>query len=41
VLRLEGAARRIADGLGAKHISLTITHSGNLAVAQVIFEDGT
>jgi len=40
VLRLEGAARQIADGLGAKNISLTITHSGNLAVAQVIFEDG-
>jgi holo-[acyl-carrier protein] synthase len=39
-LRLDGAARQIADGLRAKNISLTITHSGNLAVAQVIFEDG-
>jgi len=37
-LRLEGAAREIADGLGVKHISVTITHSGNLALAQVIFE---
>jgi holo-[acyl-carrier protein] synthase len=39
-LRLEGAARQIADSLRARNISLTITHSGNLAVAQVIFEDG-
>jgi holo-[acyl-carrier protein] synthase len=37
-LHLAGAARQIADGLGVKHISLTITHSGNLALAQVIFE---
>ncbi|HXX45754.1 MAG TPA: holo-ACP synthase [Candidatus Acidoferrales bacterium] len=38
-LRLEGAAREIADRLGVKHISVTITHSGNLALAQVIFEN--
>lgn len=38
-LRLDGAARQIADGLRVRNISLTITHSGNLAVAQVIFED--
>jgi holo-[acyl-carrier protein] synthase len=37
-LKLDGAARTIADGLGVKHIVLTITHSGNLAIAQVIFE---
>ena len=37
-LHLAGVAREIADGLGVKHISLTITHSGNLALAQVIFE---
>jgi holo-[acyl-carrier protein] synthase len=37
-LQLAGAARRIADGLGVKNISLSITHSGNLALAQVIFE---
>lgn len=37
-LRLDGVARRIADGLGVKNISVSITHSGNLALAQVIFE---
>jgi holo-[acyl-carrier protein] synthase len=37
-LHLAGAARQIADGLGVKNISLSITHSGNLALAQVIFE---
>jgi len=38
-LDLEGAARRFANDLGVKNISLTITHSGNLALAQVIFEN--
>jgi holo-[acyl-carrier protein] synthase len=38
-LRLEGVARQIANALRVGNISLTITHSGNLAVAQVIFED--
>lgn len=38
-LLLEGVARQIADRLGVKNISLTITHSGNLALAQVIFEN--
>jgi len=37
-LRLQGAAREFADRMGVKHISVTITHSGNLALAQVIFE---
>ena len=37
-IRLEGVAREFAERLGVKHISLTITHSGNLALAQVIFE---
>jgi len=37
-LRLDGVAREFADRLGVKHISVTITHSGNLALAQVIFE---
>lgn len=36
---LEGVAREIADRMGVKNISLTITHSGNFALAQVIFED--
>ena len=38
-LALKGVAKRIAEGLGAKNISLTITHSGNLALAEVIFEN--
>ena len=38
-LNLEGVARQLADKLGVKHISLSITHSGNLAFAQVIFEN--
>ena len=37
-LHLQGASREIADRLGVKNISLSITHSGNLALAQVIFE---
>ena len=37
-LRLTGVAREIANGLGVKHIAMTITHSGNWALAQVIFE---
>lgn len=37
-LHLEGAARQIAERLGVKNISLTITHSGNVALAEVIFE---
>jgi holo-[acyl-carrier protein] synthase len=38
-LRLEGVARAFADRLGVKQISVSITHSGNLALAQVIFEN--
>ena len=38
-LHLEGAARQIANDLGVKNISITITHSGNLALAEVIFEN--
>jgi holo-[acyl-carrier protein] synthase len=37
-LHLEGVARELAERLGVKNISLSITHSGNLALAQVIFE---
>ena len=37
-LRLEGVAAQIAQRMGVKNISLSITHSGNLALAQVIFE---
>jgi holo-[acyl-carrier protein] synthase len=37
-LQLAGVARQVADRLGVKTIALTITHSGNLALAEVIFE---
>jgi holo-[acyl-carrier protein] synthase len=37
-LRLAGAAAEIARRMGVKNISLSITHSGNLALAEVIFE---
>ena len=37
-LRLVGAALQIAERMGVKSISVSITHSGNLALAQVIFE---
>jgi holo-[acyl-carrier protein] synthase len=38
-LHLEGVARAFAERLGVKQMSVSITHSGNLAVAQVIFEN--
>ena len=38
-LKLSGASRVIADRLGVKNIALTITHTGNTALAQVIFEN--
>jgi holo-[acyl-carrier protein] synthase len=37
-LRLAGIAQQVAERLGVKNISLSITHSGNIALAQVIFE---
>jgi holo-[acyl-carrier protein] synthase len=37
-LKLEGVAGEIARGMGVTNIVMTITHSGNLALAQVIFE---
>jgi holo-[acyl-carrier protein] synthase len=37
-LKLSGATRAIADKLGVKNIAVTITHDGNTALAQVIFE---
>jgi phosphopantetheinyl transferase (holo-ACP synthase) len=37
-LSLHARAEEIAGQLGVSAISLSITHSGNLAVAQVIFE---
>lgn len=38
-LRLDGVAREFADRLGVRNITVSITHSGNLALAQVIFEN--
>lgn len=38
-LQLAGVARELADRLGVRNITMTITHSGNLALAQVIFEN--
>jgi holo-[acyl-carrier protein] synthase len=37
-LKLQGAAKKIAARLEVNNIALTITHSGNTALAQVIFE---
>lgn len=37
-LHLEGVAAEFAARLGVKTISLSLTHSGNFALAQVIFE---
>jgi len=38
VLQLHGEARKIADRLAVKHISMSITHTAEQAFAQVIFE---
>lgn len=37
-VKLSGATRAIADRLGVKTIHLSITHSGDTALAEVIFE---
>lgn len=38
-LHLDGVAARIAGAMSVRSIALTITHSGNFALAQVIFEN--
>jgi holo-[acyl-carrier protein] synthase len=38
-LQFSGRTKEIAGQLGVKHISLSITHSGNSAFAEVIFEN--
>lgn len=38
-LRLHGVAQQIADRLGVKHISLSLTHTAENGMAFVIFED--
>ena len=37
-LSIKGEARKIADALGVKNIAISITHTSEQAVAQVIFE---
>lgn len=37
-LKLAGATEQIADRLGVQHISISISHGKNIAIAQVIFE---
>jgi holo-[acyl-carrier protein] synthase len=37
-LELRGEAKRIADKLGVKNIAISITHTAEQAIAQVIFE---
>jgi holo-[acyl-carrier protein] synthase len=38
-LTLHGATREHAERLGVRHTNVSITHSGDTAFAQVIFED--
>ncbi len=38
-LTLKGEARKIADALGVKNIAVSITHTAEQAIAQVIFEN--
>jgi len=37
-IKFYGESEKIAASLGVKRVLLTITHSGNIAMAQVIFE---
>jgi holo-[acyl-carrier protein] synthase len=37
-LELRGATQQHADRLGVNHIHVSLTHSGNIAFAQVVFE---
>ncbi len=39
-LRLTGVAKQIAERLGVERISLSLTHTAEMAFAVVIFEDG-
>lgn len=36
---LHGTAREHAERMGARHVSLSISHTGNFALAQVIIEN--
>jgi holo-[acyl-carrier protein] synthase len=37
-LHLHGRAKELADGQGVRHIALSLTHTAEMALAQVIFE---
>jgi len=39
-LRLHGEAARVAEKLGVKSVALSLTHTAEMAMAQVILEDG-
>jgi holo-[acyl-carrier protein] synthase len=39
-LRLNGVARAVAERLGVRRTSISLTHTGELALAVVILEDG-
>ena len=38
-LRLHGAAARVADRLGVRNVSLSLTHTAEVGMAHVILED--
>jgi holo-[acyl-carrier protein] synthase len=38
-LSLKGEAKKIADALGVRNIAISITHTSEQAIAQVIFEN--
>jgi holo-[acyl-carrier protein] synthase len=38
-LRLHGVAARVADKLGVRNVSLSLTHTAVLGMAHVILED--
>jgi holo-[acyl-carrier protein] synthase len=40
-LRLSGVALKVAEGLGTKRISLSLTHTAAMAMAIVILENGS
>src|ERR1019366_3515103 len=40
-LRLHGVAARVADKLGVRNVSLSLTHTAGLGMAHVILEDST
>lgn len=39
-LRLQGVAREIADRMGVEHVSISLTHTAEMAFAIVVLENG-